>query len=165
LSYSMIALLLVLLLGTGATLLLATIKPNGADHPTAQTPLVATTRLITPTPIAPSTIYPTLANSYGGEVADRLAQVTTPLFLRNIQQKQASFHGLFSGLGLAGPFTGSVTPSGHLQFSVSIQGGNSTLAFTGDIKVGGDWTGSYKVLDQRGQWTGESGLWNAAPNA
>ncbi len=165
LSFSMIALLLVLLLGTGASLLLAMIKPNGADHPTAQTPLIPTTRLITPTPTAPTIIYPTIANSYGGEVADRLANVTTPLFLRNIQQNQASFHGLFSGLGLAGPFTGSVTPSGHLQFSVSIQGGNSTLAFTGDIKVGGDWTGSYKVLDQRGQWTGESGLWNASPGA
>jgi serine/threonine protein kinase len=162
-SFSMIALLLVLLLGTGASLLLAMLKPNGADHLTAQTPLIATTRLITPTPTAPSIIYPTIANSYAGEVADRLALVTTPLFLRNIQQNQASFHGLFSGLGLAGPFTGSVTPSGHLQFSVNIQGGNSTLAFTGDIKVGGDWTGSYKVLDQRGQWTGESGLWNAAP--
>lgn len=165
LSFSMIALalMLVLLLGTGASLLLAAIKPDRVNHPTAQTPLIATTRLITPTPTAPSIIYPTIANSYAGEVADRLAQVTTPLFLRNIQQNQASFHGLFSGLGLAGPFTGSVTPSGHLQFSVNVQSGNSTLAFTGDIKVGGDWTGSYKVLDKRGQWTGESGLWNAAP--
>ena len=167
LSFSMIVLLLVLLLATGAGLLFATIRPSGTDHPTTQTPLTATTRLITPTATAtaPTAIYPTIANSYGGEVADRLANVKTPLFLRNIQQNQASFHGLFSGLGLAGPFTGSVTPSGHLQFSVSIQGGNSTLAFTGDIKVGGDWTGNYKVLDQRGQWTGESGLWNASPGA
>ncbi len=165
LSFSMITLLLVLLLGTGAILLFATTRPNGADHPTAQTPPIATTRLITPTATAtaPTIIYPTIANSYGGVVADRLANESTPLFLRNIQQNKASFHGLFSGLGLAGPFTGSVTPSGQLQFSVNIQSGNSTLAFIGDIKVGGDWIGSYKVLNQRGQWTGESGLWNAAP--
>ncbi|MFL5625539.1 MAG: serine/threonine protein kinase, partial [Ktedonobacteraceae bacterium] len=147
-----ITLLLVLLVGIGASLLFSVARYNGAGHPTAQTPLLTTTRLITPTstPTFPTVIYPSIASSYGGRVGDVLSKGTTPMFLDNVQQKQANFRGYFRGLGLAGPFTGSVTSAGRVQFSVSIQGGSTTLAFTGDIKVGGDMVGGYKVLDQRG---------------
>ncbi len=161
-----IALLLVLLVGIGASLLFSA-RPNGTGHPTTQTPLLATTRLVTPTstPTFPTVIYPTIASSYGGRVADVLSKDATPMFLDSVQQKQANFHGYFQGLGLVGPFTGSVTSAGRVRFSVSIQGGNTTLVFIGDIKVGGDIVGSYKVLDQRGQWTGEYGIWNVSPGA
>ncbi len=87
------------------------------------------------------------------------------MFLGSVQQRQANFHGYFQGLGLVGPLTGRVTSGRRVRCSVSIQGGNTTLVFTGDIKVGGDIVGGYKVLDQRGQWTGDYGIWNAAPGA
>ena len=118
--------------------------------------------LIAP-PFAPSQ-YPLLATVYSGTIGDIVAKESTPMFLSNLQQKQGSMNGFFHGLGLAGPFTGTVTKTGRLQFTVPLQNGTSTLAFVGQIKVGGDIEGSYQVLDQHGQHTGDSGVWNAQPN-
>jgi hypothetical protein len=86
------------------------------------------------------------------------------MFLINVQQNHQKIHGLFKGLGLAGTFNGTVTTSGHLQFTVTIYNGISTLAFEGTIKIGGDIVGSYQVLNQSSQRTGESGLWNVSPS-
>jgi len=87
------------------------------------------------------------------------------MVLTRIQQNQGSIQGYFQGLGFVGPFKGSITPSGHLQFKVAVRAGQSTLWFDGDIKVGGDIVGSFEVLLGEGQPTGESGLWNVASNA
>ena len=87
------------------------------------------------------------------------------MFLTHIQQRQGSIQGYFQGLGFVSPFKGSITPSGHVQFTVTVQGGKSTLAFDGDIKIGGDMAGSFEVLDQHGQPTGESGVWNVASSS
>ena len=100
---------------------------------------------------------------YGGTIGDIVSKESTALFLTNVQQNQGNFHGFFSGLGLAGTFTGTVTKTGQVQFTVPIQGGTSLLAFKGDIKVGGDIEGTYQVLDQHGQRTGDSGVWNGQP--
>ncbi len=84
------------------------------------------------------------------------------MFLTNIYQNQGSIRGIFRGLGLVGPFRGTITPAGHLQITVTIYAGNESLAFEGVIKVGGDMAGSYAVLDRNGERTGEVGLWNVA---
>ncbi len=116
-------------------------------------------------PLAPSTltqrlsIYPRIAASYVGTSADLLANEKTDMFLTNIQQSQGNIHGFFHGLGLAGPFTGTVTPAGHIEFTVMAYAGNMTLSFEGDIKIGGDIAGTFRVLDH-GDFTGEYGLWN-----
>src|SRR6266480_2275094 len=112
----------------------------------------------------PST-YPILGASYSGTVVDLLAKEKTTMVLTRIQQNQGSIQGYFQGLGFVGPFKGSITPSGHLQFKVAVRAGQSTLWFDGDIKVGGDIVGSFEVLLGQGQPTGESGLWNVAASA
>ena len=109
-----------------------------------------------------ASIYPAIAASYAGTVVDLLAQEKTSMVLTHIQQSQGSFRGYFQGLGFVGPFKGSVTPSGHVQFVVAVRSGESTISFEGDIKVGGDIVGSFEVLLGEGQPTGESGLWNVA---
>lgn len=109
-------------------------------------------------PTHPST-YPILAVSYAGTVSDLLANTKTNMFLTNIQQSQGTMQGSFQGLGLAGPFTGKVTPDGQVRFTVTISGGSMTLTFEGSIKEGGDIVGSYQVLDRQGSQSGY-GLWN-----
>jgi len=109
--------------------------------------------------------YPILGASYSGTVVDLLAKEKTNMVLTHIQQSQGSIQGYFQGLGFVGPFKGSITPSGHLQFKVAVRAGQSTLSFEGDIKVGGDIVGSFEVLLSQGQPTGESGLWNVASSA
>ena len=87
------------------------------------------------------------------------------MVLTHIQQSQGNIHGHFQGLGFVGPFKGTVTPSGHMEFTVTVQGGNSTLSFEGDVKIGGDIVGSFEVLLPQGQRSGETGLWNVASSA
>ena len=89
---------------------------------------------------------------------------TTSMFLTHIQQSQESISGNFKGLGLVGPFEGTVTPAGHLRFTMKVPASATTLSFEGDIKIGGDIVGTFEVLDQHGQRTGESGAWNVSSN-
>lgn len=106
--------------------------------------------------------YPHLAVSYAGTAFDLLAKEKTNMFLTHIQQNQGSIQGYFQGLGQVGPFKGTVTPSGHVQFKIPVQVSKTTLFFEGDIKIGGDMTGSFEVLNQQGQKIGEYGPWNVA---
>ena len=106
--------------------------------------------------------YPVIASSYVGSIGDLLTNETTVLRLSAVQQNQGNISGLFQGLGLTGSFKGTVTISGNVQFTVTIYNGSSTLVFEGNIKIGGDMAGSFNVLNQNGQRTGESGVWNAA---
>lgn len=159
-----IALLLLLTGSIGGNIVFNALRHSITNSPTPQTRISSTVKAHATVPVTAS-LYPNLASRYGGTIADIVANEKTPMFLTNVQQNQGNIHGVFNGLGLAGTFTGTVTETGHVQFRVTIQGGNSTLAFTGDIKVGGDLVGSYQVLDQRGQPTGDSGIWNLASNA
>ncbi len=106
--------------------------------------------------------YPVIASSYAGSIGDLLTNESTVMQLSSVQQNQGTIKGLFQGLGLTGPFKGTVTPSGNIHFTVTIYNGSSTLTFTGNIKIGGDMAGNFSVLNQGGQPTGESGVWNAA---
>ncbi|HCJ36023.1 MAG TPA: hypothetical protein DHV65_17225, partial [Ktedonobacter sp.] len=109
-----------------------------------------------------STSYPSLAASYSGTAYDLLAKEHTTIFLTHIQQRQRNIQGYFQGLGQVGPFKGTVTPSGHIQFKIPVQVSKTTLFFVGDIKIAGDMTGNFEVLNQQGQQIGEYGVWNVA---
>src|SRR5260221_3811044 len=116
----------------------------------------------TPTAIPRSSIYPILADSYAGTVVDLLNNEKTAMYLTNIQQNQGKLRGFFQGLGMAGPFTGTVSLAGHVQFTAKVQAEDTTLVFLGDIKIGGDMVGNFAVLGQQGCKTGETGIWNIA---
>lgn len=142
-------------------------------HSASSTSNRATTTLAQTTPrstATPSTIatsipaYPTIDPSYAGTVFDLLNKERTSLFLTQIHQDNGNITGYFQGLGMAGPFTGTITHAGHLQFTVTILGGSSFLAFDCDVKIGGDITGTFNALNQQRQFTGESGIWNASSN-
>jgi len=84
------------------------------------------------------------------------------MYLTNIQQNQGKLRGFFQGLGMAGPFTGTVSLAEHVQFTVKVQAEDTTLVFLGDIKIGGDMVGNFAVLGHQGSNTGETGIWNIA---
>jgi serine/threonine protein kinase len=109
-----------------------------------------------------SRLYPLLAASYGGTVADIMNNEKTAMYLTQMQQNQGSISGDFQGLGLVGLFTGSITPAGHVEFQVKDTTADVTMAFEGDIKIGGDIVGTFAILDRNGSRTGETGLWNVA---
>jgi serine/threonine protein kinase len=162
-----LALLFLAATGTGLLLFI----PRHGSPPTQRvtptlapsTPQSKATATHTPTPVGP--VYPAIATSYAGTVADLLNPQhpqKTALFLTGIQQNGGNISGYFQGLGLNGPFKGSVTTDEKVNFMVSVQSGASTLSFEGSIKVGGDLVGSFKVLNQQGQPTGDFGEWNAS---
>ncbi len=162
-----LSLLLIGVLGTGFFFTVGAYRNSLSNHAATtilQTTKTSTTHAFTPTSPANASLYPTIVSSYGGTIADITANSKTAMFLINVQQNHQKIHGLFKGLGLAGTFNGTVTTSGRLQFRITIYNGTSTLAFEGTIKIGGDIVGSYQVLDQSGQRTGESGLWNVSPS-
>lgn len=162
---ALVALILAAAVGAGFLLL------HPASHASDPTPTqghvspAVTAKVTTTTQALKTSIYPALNASYAGTAGDLMTNESTRLLLANIQQGQGSIRGSFQGLGLTGPFKGTVTPSGQVQFTVTVYGGNMTLNFEGTIKIGGDMAGSFTVLDQNGQRTGEAGIWNVAPGA
>jgi eukaryotic-like serine/threonine-protein kinase len=157
--------LLALLIGMvgGGSFLAITFK--NASSPVTTSPKAAPTR----TPSGPaSTVtvspYPQLATSYAGTILDLLSGQKTALFLTNIKQSGGTIQGSFQGLGLIGPFKGTVSTAGSVHFTVSVYGGTETLSFEGTIKIGGDIVGTFDAVDQNGNKLGESGLWNAGPH-
>ena len=161
-----LALLFVVVVAIGTGFLVVILRSGNA---------VSTTKSITPTlssSTPPSTatpgvpVYPAISTSYAGRVADLMTNQKTNVFLTQIQQNGGNISGYFQGLGLNGPFKGTVTPNGHVQFTVTVNwAGASTLSFEGDIKIGGDIAGTFKALDQHGQFTGESGIWYGSANS
>ena len=135
-----------------------------SPHPITPTPTTPATLKTFPSPteVRESSIYPRLAASYAGTVVDLLNNEKTAMYLAAVKQNQASLSGFLQALGLAGPFRGTVTSSGQVQFAVKVKASDMTLVFSGDIKIGGDMVGTFVVLDQRGDKTGESGIWNVA---
>lgn len=110
-----------------------------------------------------TTPYPLLTGQYAGTIDDIVGNSKTNMSLSNILQSGKNINGYFSGLGLSGLFKGTINASGHIQFQVVVYSGNSTLSFEGAIQIGGTIAGSYQVLNQNSEFTGESGLWSVAP--
>jgi serine/threonine protein kinase len=154
-----LALLLTAGMGTGLLLHAQSTSAPGAvqKHAPLSKPTAKTSARLNNT-----SIYPLLATAYAGTVGDLMTKENTNLYLTNIQQNQQQMHGSFRGLGLVGQFDGTITPDGQVQFTVKIYRGTMSLQFEGNIKVGGDMAGSFAVVDQQGQHTGEVGLWNVA---
>lgn len=134
--------------------------------PTAPAPFCRGTASTTPVsnPLPGSASYPVLASAYAGTIFDALTGQRTALCLMGIQQSGKDIRGTFQGLGLAGPFQGTVTAGNQLSFAVPIYSGGERemLVCTGTIKVGGDLTGVFKVYNAQGNFTGEGGGWNAS---
>jgi serine/threonine protein kinase len=114
----------------------------------------------TSTPLA--NLLPQIRQQYNGMINDLVTNTTTPMTLTQIVQPKGNIRGNFRGLGLAGPFTGTVDNAGKIQFQVTIYGGTETIAFEGTIKLGGSLGGSYRVM-RNSQFTGESGVWSVSP--
>jgi serine/threonine protein kinase len=117
------------------------------------TPLSSTTSQASP---------PLLGQQYIGRISDLVTNTTTSMALTQISQSAGQIRGNFSGLGLTGPFAGTVDTADNIHFQVTIYGGTETLDFEGTIKLGGTLAGSYRVLRNQ-QFTGESGLWSVSP--
>ena len=156
--------LLVILLTTVLSIGLLLLLLHTENMPTVprSAPVATPTVVASATPTPSTSIYPSLAASYAGTVSDLKTAEHTALLLTNIHQSQGTMQGSFKGLGLAGPFKGTIRPSRQVQFTVTINAGKETLVFEGNIKVGGDMAGSFAVLNSHGQRTGETGLWNVA---
>lgn len=110
-------------------------------------------------PQAPGSPYALLQTCYVGLIHSLRADHTV-LILSNIQQHGPQISGYYAGLGFNGPFTGTIDTHAHLQFTGTIYGGTETIAFEGNIQLGGRLVGSYTILNQ-GKSTGETGLWSA----
>ena len=153
-----LALLLILIIGAGLFVAFGVHPlPPAALHKVTPT-------LVPPAMTHESSIYPQLALSYAGTGVDLMNNEKTAMFLTHLQQSQGKIRGDFQGLGLVGPFTGTVAPDGQVHFTVKDPTADLTIAFEGVIKVGGDIVGTFAVLDRNGTRTGESGLWNLAAN-
>ncbi len=153
---------LFLMAGTGMSFLL---RATNAPAMQRNNPLTRANVKSSEKPALVVSMYPPLAYSYSGTVGDLMTQERTNLLLTGIQQNAKNIHGSFQGLGLVGLFNGTVTPSGHITFTVKVYEGEMALVFDGQIKVGGDMAGSFAVLGKLGEHTGEIGLWNVATNS
>ncbi len=171
-AFYFIVLAAILTIAIGTVLVSFALQHNNTSSTEQRgTPTLAlSTSLSTATPATtpPSNVttdisaYPDISHSYAGTVLDLMNNEKTSLFLTQVHQNNGNIMGYFQGLGLAGPFTGTVTHTGHLQFTVAVPGGSSFLSFDGVIKIGGDITGTFEALNQQRQFTGESGPWNAS---
>jgi eukaryotic-like serine/threonine-protein kinase len=110
----------------------------------------------TATPI----MYPDLNSNYSGTISDPYTPNTgKPLYLKQLQQQAQYIQGHFEGLGIAALFKGSITPQGHITFTVNYPANSETISFDGSIKLGGELVGSYTILNLNQQSTGLSGVW------
>ena len=126
----------------------------------------------TPTPVPPTPTpvsYPNVAANYSGSIDDTTENITTSMAL-SIQQKsgQSSISGNFtvgSALLGSGPFTGSVTTTKYIQFTVQGYNGNAPLFFYGQVHSDGSMSGSYCSINAQKQCdarAGDAGTWNVA---
>jgi serine/threonine protein kinase len=158
-----VLLALLLCLVAGGVSLLAFASRATSSPPASHTVTPARTPSIPASTVTVSP-FPQLATSYAGTIFDLLSKQTTPMYLTNVKQSGGNIQGTFSGLGQVGPFKGTVSTGGKVQFTVSVYGGTETLSFEGTIKIGGDIVGTMDALDLNGNKMGESGIWNAGPN-
>ncbi len=147
----------------GAVSFLGVALKYGGPPPASSTAAPAKTPSIPASTVTVSP-FPQLATSYAGTVLDLLSGQKTPMYLTNVKQSGGNIQGSFQGLGLVGPFKGTVSAAGSVHFTVSVYGGTETLSFEGTIKIGGDIVGTMDALDPNGNQTGESGVWNVGPH-
>ncbi len=158
-----ILLLVLIAAWTGFWMYIGVLHHTTPGHNLNPTSVASSVAVLTPT--ARLIPYPLVARQYAGTIGDIVANTKTNMSLINVQQNESNISGYFMGLGLKGPFKGSIDSSGHILFQVAIYSGSSTLSFEGTIKLGGDIAGSYRVMNQNNEFTGENGVWSATPTA
>ena len=139
----------------------STATANSTPNPTATTtpPPTATTN--------PGSGYPTLANQYNGNISNALSGDTTSMALNSISQNGGTFTGYFqvgSPLSGNGPFTGTLSTSGALQFTVHSSQVAEPLSFVGDVHNDGSISGTYCSLNSAGKCDNSNGhgSWNVS---
>ncbi len=110
----------------------------------------------TPTPVP----YPSLSSAYGGTARNMTGSLNANVSLTAIAQQQGNVSGNVTiGLPLlgSGPFQGTVSHSGSVDFVVtSNDGSNVTITLTGSIASSGAISGTYSVNN------GQGGTWEVA---
>ena len=135
----------------------------------APTP-TATARPATPTPTATNPVagFPPLANQYNGSVHNTGSGDTTSMSLNPVVQHGGNISGNFQVrpplLG-SGPFTGTISTSGVIQFTVHSNQVVEPLFFTGNLRSDGSLSGNYCSLNSAGQcdYTNGHGTWTVSP--
>src|SRR5205823_3923920 len=112
-----LAAILIIAIGTALVSVALLHNKSSSISPRATPTLAPTTALTTTTPSSNVTTvvsaYPDIGPSYAGTVLDLMNNEKTSLFLTHVHQNRGDITGYFQGLGMAGPFTGTVTHTGH----------------------------------------------------
>ncbi len=146
----------------------ATQQPTVVSTPRPiPTPTPISTPVPPPTPTPTPVSFPNVAASYNGSIDDTTENVTTSMAL-SIKQKsgQGSISGNFTvGPALlgSGPFSGSVTTTNYIQFTVQGYQGNAPLYFYGQVHSDGSLSGNYCSINAQKQCdakAGDAGTWN-----
>ena len=184
-------LLLALLIGIISAAIFLPALITSRSGPTAPTPVAKTTHhpvatttraptstatarptaTTTPPPTAttnPGPAYPVLENQYNGNIYNTLSGNTTSMALNSVSQNGGTFKGNFqvgSPLIGNGPFTGTLSTSGALQFTVHSSEVAEPLFFTGTIHNDGSMSGTYCSLNASGKCDNSNGhgSWNVSP--
>jgi serine/threonine protein kinase len=130
---------------------------------------ISTTRPTATSNPAPPTAYPNVNGVHRGAIHNTTAGGITANMSFSIQQKGGSINGSFTVdlplLG-SGPFSGSVTTSNHIQFTVQSNQVPAPLSFQGTVQPDGSMSGTYCSLDQTGHCSsaaGGGGTWDVNP--
>ena len=105
------------------------------------------------TPVAGNTSsdFPALAACYAGTFSiSGISDSKTNLFLFHIQQSQGVITGDCNGFGTIGTFSGTVTKTSTVSFTVQLQNQERPLLFHGSIGSAGELVLIYNTLDQNG---------------
>jgi tRNA A-37 threonylcarbamoyl transferase component Bud32 len=114
-------------------------------------------------------IFPGVSGSYTGTMNEKTGNITITMEL-SIQQNEGIIGGSFTAsslLGGSGPFTGSITPAGSIQFTVQGYQGSEPLFFAGAVQPDGSLAGTYCSLGSNRRCdtrTGMSGTWKVVKN-
>jgi serine/threonine protein kinase len=150
----------------------ATVAVGPATHTASPRPSPSPqpTRTLSPTTTsAPATVFPSLAPAYSGTIHDNNGNIDTSMSLTGIVQQQQHIQGNFvvsPPLSGNGPFTGSVTTGGLVQFTIHSSEASAPLYFSGTVQKDGNISGTYCSLDAKGHCNpavGGYGSWLVQP--
>jgi serine/threonine protein kinase len=150
----------------------ATVALGSATHTAIPRPSPSSqpTRTLSPTTTAaPAPVFPLLASTYNGTIHDNNGNIDTSMSLTGIVQQQQRIQGNFivsPPLSGNGPFTGSVTTGGLVQFTIHSSEASAPLYFSGTVQKDGALSGTYCSLDTTGRCNpavGGYGSWFVQP--
>ena len=165
----------------GPTILTPTAK---ATHSPVATTTRAPTSTVTSRPTTPTATattapqptvttnpgggYPALSNTYNGSLHNTGSGDNASMTLSPVSQNGGNISGNFQvgpPLRGSGPFTGTITTSGVIQFIVHSNQVFEPLFFTGNLQNDGSLSGTYCSLNTAGQcdYSNGHGTWAVSP--